>query len=78
MARKSIICGIMTWHYVTQVKPETLVSSFKLSSGQSSYPGFVPELAVLRLVGFHQMHCCTNRSDIVHHASRTRDHSFKF
>ena len=52
MEPKSTICGI------TQAEPVIIVSSFKLSSGTTAYPGFVPELDIyreknLRLVGFH-------------------------
>ena len=43
---------------------------------QYAYPGFVAQLVIkiLRLVGFHQMHCCIDRSGISHHARETRAH----
>ena len=73
MALKSTICDVV--HH--EAEPEALISSFKLSSRQSAFPGFVPKLVKyreknLKLVGFHQMYCCTDRSSIVHHAHRCR------
>ena len=60
-----------------EAEPETMVSSFKLLSRLSAYPGFVPERGIyreknLKLLGFHQIHCCTDRSNIVHHARQCR------
>ena len=72
MALKTILC-ILLYACRTRVYYPTMVSRFKLLSGTVFLPRFVAELVIHieknpRLVGFRQMHCCTDRSGIVHHS----------
>ena len=86
MALKNTLCGIVHHALRTQAHCQTMVSRYKLPSGTVWFRKFCRRgghMSVyciplyieknLRLVGFHQMHCCTERS-IVHHTRRTRAH----
>ena len=71
MALKSAICGIVHHARRTRAHCQTMVSSFKLSSGTICLPRFCRITGQMyreknvRLVGFYQLHCCTGRSGIV-------------
>ena len=69
------ICEIVHHACRTQADCSLIISSLKLFSKQSAYPGFVTELITyikknLRVVEFNLVHCCIDRSGIVHHARR--------
>ena len=80
MSLTSIIYDIVHHACQIQVHCPTMISSFKLSLGtvclprlccRAGYRLYIKKNRIL--VGFNLIHCCTDKSGIVHHARRWPD-----